>query len=427
MFARSMINLSVAPALAAILAITAMPGIATAQERPERDARVEAMRMGMGRPAVQQQAPPQAQQQAQPQFQAERQVQVQPQVYQQRAQAWGNGDRGQSWQGNRGFSQPQAQPPAQQQAQQQAQASASNWQGRGREPGQFGGQDRERGDRPSWQSRNPTYTNPNRGGAYQAPVVVPQQRPNPGFQQNLGQQTSGQQNPGQTIDRGNDRNESRGNGQGGQGQWNGDRGGNWNRGNQGQWNGDRGGNWNRGNQGQWSDNRGRNWNRGDRNRWDRGDRRGRGNDDWNRGGWGHQQGWGNGGWGNGGWGQGGWGNGFGNGYGNGWGNGGGFRRWDNGWRRDRRYDWFGWRNQNRGIFRGGFYNSPYNNFRYNRLSIGVVLGSLFYDQQYWINDPGYYHLPDAYGPYHWVRYYNDAVLVDTYTGEVIDVVNNFYW
>jgi len=27
----------------------------------------------------------------------------------------------------------------------------------------------------------------------------------------------------------------------------------------------------------------------------------------------------------------------------------------------------------------------------------------------------------------WVRYWDDAVLVDTFTGEVIDVIHNFFW
>jgi len=27
----------------------------------------------------------------------------------------------------------------------------------------------------------------------------------------------------------------------------------------------------------------------------------------------------------------------------------------------------------------------------------------------------------------WVRYWNDAVLVDTWTGQVVDVVHNFFW
>ena len=34
---------------------------------------------------------------------------------------------------------------------------------------------------------------------------------------------------------------------------------------------------------------------------------------------------------------------------------------------------------------------------------------------------------EFYGPYRWVRYYDDAVLVDIYSGEVVDVINNFFW
>ena len=48
-------------------------------------------------------------------------------------------------------------------------------------------------------------------------------------------------------------------------------------------------------------------------------------------------------------------------------------------------------------------------------------------QNYWISDPYYYDLPPAYGPYRWVRYYNDALLVDVYTGQVVDSVYNIFW
>ena len=27
----------------------------------------------------------------------------------------------------------------------------------------------------------------------------------------------------------------------------------------------------------------------------------------------------------------------------------------------------------------------------------------------------------------WVRYWNDALLVDTYTGEVVDSIQGFFW
>lgn len=103
------------------------------------------------------------------------------------------------------------------------------------------------------------------------------------------------------------------------------------------------------------------------------------------------------------------------------------RRWNNNWRRDNRYDWFSYRNANRNLFRGDRYYSPYRNWNYRRLSIGFMLQPLFYSSSYWIDDPWQYRLPDAYGPYRWVRYYDDALLVDIYTGEVVDVINDFFW
>lgn len=103
------------------------------------------------------------------------------------------------------------------------------------------------------------------------------------------------------------------------------------------------------------------------------------------------------------------------------------RRWNNNWRRDNRYDWSGYRSTNRNVFRLGRYNSPYRNWNYRRLGIGFALQPLFYSSSYWINDPWSYRLPEAYGPYRWVRYYDDALLVDIRTGQVIDVIHSFFW
>jgi hypothetical protein len=102
-------------------------------------------------------------------------------------------------------------------------------------------------------------------------------------------------------------------------------------------------------------------------------------------------------------------------------------QWNNRWRDDRRYDWRSYRDRNASLFRLGRYYSPYNNWSYRRLSIGFSLWPLFYSDRYWINDPSYYSLPDVYGPYRWVRYYDDALLVDVQSGEVVDVINNFFW
>ena len=38
-----------------------------------------------------------------------------------------------------------------------------------------------------------------------------------------------------------------------------------------------------------------------------------------------------------------------------------------------------------------------------------------------------YRLPPAWGPYRWVRYWDDALLVDTRTGMVVDVIYSFFW
>ncbi|MXP38449.1 hypothetical protein GRI59_07455 [Erythromicrobium ramosum] len=105
-----------------------------------------------------------------------------------------------------------------------------------------------------------------------------------------------------------------------------------------------------------------------------------------------------------------------------------FRRWNNnGWRNDRRYGWTDWRRSNQYLFRPGPYYAPFRSHRYNRLDIGFYLDSLFFQPRFFLNDPYAYRLPPAYGPYQWVRYYDDVVLVDIYTGEVVDVIHDFFW
>jgi hypothetical protein len=101
--------------------------------------------------------------------------------------------------------------------------------------------------------------------------------------------------------------------------------------------------------------------------------------------------------------------------------------WNRSWRNDSRYDWQRYRYSNRNLYRPGSYYAPYRNYRYNRLSIGIVLDSLFYSNRYWLNDPYQYRLPYAPHGTQWVRYYNDVVLVDVYSGEVLDVIENFFW
>lgn len=103
-------------------------------------------------------------------------------------------------------------------------------------------------------------------------------------------------------------------------------------------------------------------------------------------------------------------------------------RWNNGWRNNNRYDWRGYRNGNRSIFRLPRYYAPSGwGYGYRRYGIGFTLNSILFGSQYWINDPYSYRLPEVDGPYRWVRYYNDALLVDIYTGEVVDTVYDIFW
>jgi len=99
--------------------------------------------------------------------------------------------------------------------------------------------------------------------------------------------------------------------------------------------------------------------------------------------------------------------------------------WNRGWRNDNHYDWRRYRDHHRSLFRLGLYLDPFG-WGYEPFSIGWRLWPAYYDNQYWI-DPGMYELPYPPPGAVWVRYWNDALLVDTYSGTVIDVIPGFFW
>lgn len=101
--------------------------------------------------------------------------------------------------------------------------------------------------------------------------------------------------------------------------------------------------------------------------------------------------------------------------------------WNRGWRNDHRYNWRGWRSANRRIYHLRPYYAPYRGWSYRRFGIGIFLDPLFFGQSYWIGDPFYYRLPPAPPGTQWVRYYNDVLLVDIYSGEVVDAIYDFFW
>jgi len=116
-------------------------------------------------------------------------------------------------------------------------------------------------------------------------------------------------------------------------------------------------------------------------------------------------------------------------------NGGDRRAWDRrdgdrrnlaGWRNDGRYDWRSWRARNAGLFRGPRYVAP-RGYGYRPFAVGYRLDPFLYGSDTWLADPWSYHLPPADGPYRWVRYFNDVLLVDLRTGAVADSIQNFFW
>lgn len=100
--------------------------------------------------------------------------------------------------------------------------------------------------------------------------------------------------------------------------------------------------------------------------------------------------------------------------------------WRGDWRRDRRYDWHRWRDRHRDRFHLGFYFDPFG-WSYRRHYIGWRLWPSYYHRSYWLHDPYYYRLPYAPPGYRWIRYWDDALLVDTWDGRVVDVIHNFFW
>ena len=99
--------------------------------------------------------------------------------------------------------------------------------------------------------------------------------------------------------------------------------------------------------------------------------------------------------------------------------------WNRDWRNDRRYDWRRYRDEHRSIFQIGIYDDPFG-YGYQSFNVGFRLMPAYYGQQYWI-DPAMYELPYPPPGTEWVRYWNDAILVDLYSGQVVDVIHNFFW
>jgi Ni/Co efflux regulator RcnB len=95
-------------------------------------------------------------------------------------------------------------------------------------------------------------------------------------------------------------------------------------------------------------------------------------------------------------------------------------------RRDRRQDWRDYRETHRAVYRRPAYVGPHG-YAYRPVAIGHRFEPVYYERRYVIADPWTYRLPPPLGWTRWVRYGDDAVLVNIRTGRVVEVHNHFFW
>ncbi len=71
-------------------------------------------------------------------------------------------------------------------------------------------------------------------------------------------------------------------------------------------------------------------------------------------------------------------------------------------------------------FHGGSYRRP-SGWYYRRWSYGDYLPAIFWARDYWLTEWWLYDLPIPPYGYEWVRYGDDALLVNIYNGEILEV------
>jgi Ni/Co efflux regulator RcnB len=74
----------------------------------------------------------------------------------------------------------------------------------------------------------------------------------------------------------------------------------------------------------------------------------------------------------------------------------------------------------------GTYHRP-SGYYAHRWTLGEFLPALFFAQNYWIDDYSDFDLGNPPDGTHWVRYGNDALLIDEDSGEVIQVVYGIFY
>ncbi|MFM5895357.1 MAG: RcnB family protein [Novosphingobium sp.] len=89
-------------------------------------------------------------------------------------------------------------------------------------------------------------------------------------------------------------------------------------------------------------------------------------------------------------------------------------------------DWRDYRKSHRQVYQRGTYNAP-RGMRYRPVTVGYNFQPAFYSSRYQLTNYNTYRLPNPGYNHRWVRYGNDAVMVDIRNGRVLRVISGFFW
>ena len=88
-------------------------------------------------------------------------------------------------------------------------------------------------------------------------------------------------------------------------------------------------------------------------------------------------------------------------------------------------DWRSYRGNHRSTYQRGAYAAPAG-YAYRPIRTGYRFGQAQYHSRYWLTNYASYRLPNPGYNHRWIRYGNDAVLIDTRSGVALRIINAFF-
>lgn len=95
-------------------------------------------------------------------------------------------------------------------------------------------------------------------------------------------------------------------------------------------------------------------------------------------------------------------------------------------RAELREDWRDYRKSHRNAFHRTAYVAP-RGLKYRPVAVGANLNKAFWGKPYWVSNYVTYRLPAPGAGRSYVRYGNDVLLINSRTGRVIRVYDQFFW